>query len=259
MWIHNINPTLLSLGPLEIRYYGLVYVLGFFLGIWWMFYARKKGKINLNKEDIWDLAFYLMIGVLIGSRLFEIFWYPSTYLAKPLELLMFWKGGMSFHGGFVGIVLAGLIFCKKKKVNFWKLADIMSIPTMLALALGRIANFINGELVGRIWNGKLCVKFPDYSGCRHPSTLYAAGKRFIILGWLMWLNFKEGVFRFKEGFIFWNFVFFEGLGRILVDFYRQDPIYYGFTLGQWFSAVMVLVALLVFIKFYRNDWKKLFS
>ena len=254
MYLHNLNPTLLTLGPLEIRYYGLVYVLGFFLLIWWMFYWRKKGKLNLSKDDIWDFGFYLMLGVLIGSRVFEIFWEPALYLKNPLNLLKFWQGGMSFHGGFVGIVLAAYLYCKKKDLSFWKLADLLSIPAIFALALGRIANFINGELIGRITNVEWCVQFPNDTSCRHPSTLYAAGKRFLVFGWLLWLSLKE---EFKPGFLFWNFVFWEGLGRIIVDFYRQNSLFLGFSLGQWFSLAMVLVALVVFIKYYQKDWKRL--
>ncbi len=254
MFIHDLNPTLLSLGPVEIRYYGLVYVLGFFLMIWWLFFWRKKGKIPLTKDDIWDFCFYLMLGVLIGSRLFEIFWEPSLYLKNPLNLLKFWQGGMSFHGGFVGIVVAGYWYCKKKKINFWKMADLLSVPGIFALALGRIANFMNGELVGRTTNVDWCVQFPNYQDCRHPSTLYAAGKRFLVFGWLLILSFKEN---FKPGFIFWNFVFWEGLGRIIVDFYRQNSIFLGFSLGQWFSLVMVIVALIIFFKYYLEDWKRL--
>lgn len=271
MWVHNLNPTLFQLGPLEVRWYGLVYVFGFFLAIYWMHYLSKKGKLNLKKEEVWDFAFYLMLGVLIGSRLFMAFWEPQTFLFKPWNLLKIWQGGMSFHGGFVGIVAAGWLYCRKKKLNFWQLADVLSVPAIFALALGRIANFINGELIGRVWNGKWCVVFPEYDDlCRHPSTLYAAGKRFIIFGWLLFISlknkFKPGRVTsvrdlsftpFRPGFVFWNFVFFEGLGRIIVDFYRADTLYYGFSLGQWFSLVMVLVALYMFIKKYKNDWKKL--
>jgi phosphatidylglycerol---prolipoprotein diacylglyceryl transferase len=257
MYIHNLNPTLLSLGPLEIRWYGITYVLGFFLAIGWMYYLRKKSKLELSKDQIWDFMFWLMVGVLIGSRLFEVFWEPAYYLLNPLNFFKIWQGGMSFHGGFVGIVIACWIYCKKHKLNFWKMADVMSIPTLFALALGRISNFINGELVGRPFQGKWCVIFPKHDNlCRHPSTLYAAGKRVIITGWLFLLTFWK---EFKPGFVFWNFVFWEGLGRFIVDFYREDVLWKGFTIGQWFSLIMVIVALYFFVKYYKKDWRKIFS
>jgi len=257
MWIHNLDPTLLHLGPLEIRWYGLVYVLGFFLGIVWLNYMRKKSLIPLSKDEIWDFIFYLMLGVLIGSRLFEVFWEPQIYLTHPLNFFKIWQGGMSFHGGFVGIVTAAYLYCRKKKLPFWKMADVMSIPTIFALALGRLANFVNGELVGRVWNGSWCVIFPDYGPqCRHPNMIYSFFQRMIVFGWLFFLTFWR---EFKPGFIFWNFVFWEGLGRIIVDFFREDTLYYGFSLGQWFSAIMVVAAVIAFVKYYREDWKKIFK
>ena len=257
MWVHNLDPVLVPLGPVEIRWYGLVYVFGFLLSIWWLQYMRKQGKLDLTSDEIWDFMLYLIIGVLVGARLFMIFWQPADFLAKPWNLLRLWEGGMSFHGGFVGVVAAAWWYSKKKKLNFWKLADMVSVPAIFALALGRIANFINGELVGRVWNGQWCVVFPDFGeACRHPSTLYAAGKRFIVFGWLVWLSvWKE----FKPGFIFWNFVMWEGLGRIIVDFYRENAVFAGFSLGQWFSVIMVIVGVIVFRKDYVEDWKNIFK
>lgn len=250
MYVHNLNPTLISLGSLEIRWYGLVYVLGFFLAAGWLNYLRKQDQLKLAKEEIWDFLFYVMLGVLIGSRLFMIFWQPADFFFKPWNLIKIWEGGMSFHGGLVGSIITAYWYCLKKKIDFWKLADFVSVPAIFALALGRLANFINGELVGRIWNGNWCVIFPGYEECRHPYTLYAAGNRFLLFGWLIWLGQK-----FKPGFIFWNLVFWEGMGRIIVDFYREDVLYSGFSLGQWFSLVMVVTALFVFIKQYPDDWK----
>lgn len=258
MWTYNLNPILLHWGPLQIRWYGLVYVLGFFLAIWWLLRAQKSGKLKITKDEVWDLTFYLMLGVLIGSRLFMIFWNPEIYLYQPWHLLFIWEGGMSFHGGFVGIIAACWWYCRKKKLNFWQVADIISVPAIFALALGRIANFINGELVGKVWNGKWCVVFPDYGPqCRHPNMIYSFFERMIVFGWLYRLSvWKE----FRPGFVFWNFVFWEGIGRIIVDFYREYPaenIFFGFSLGQWFSLVMVLIAGMVFWKKYGEDWKKI--
>ena len=255
MWTNTLNPVILGLGPVEIRWYGLVYVLGFFLSVWWLHYLSRKGRAKLTSEDIWDFAFYCMLGVLIGSRLFEIFWEPAYYLGNPLNLLKIWEGGMSFHGGLVGIVIAGYWYCRKKQLNFWELADVMSFPTMFALALGRIANFINGELVGRTWNGTWCVVFPREDNlCRHPQTLYAAGYRFLISFWLLWLSLRE---KFTPGFIFWNFVLWEGIGRFIVDFYREDVLTLGLTLGQWFSVGMIIIAVIFLWKRHRMDFKNI--
>ena len=258
MWVHTLNPTLVTLGPVEIRWYGLVYVLGFLLGWWWLRQAQKKGLLPLSEEQISDLIFYLMVGVLIGSRLFMVFWNPEIYLWKPWNLLFIWQGGMSFHGGFVGIVIACAWYCRKHHQDFWKIADILSVPALLALGLGRIANFINGELWGRPWNGSWCVNFKNTGGgdlCRHPNMIYAALQRFLVTGWLWFLSSGK----YKPGFIFWNFVFWEGLGRFAVDFFRENALFLGLSLGQWFSLVMMLVAGTVFWKRYRKDWRVLFS
>jgi phosphatidylglycerol---prolipoprotein diacylglyceryl transferase len=258
MYIHNINPTLLHLGPLEIRWYGLVYVFGFFLAIWWLQRARKLNHLNITKEEVWDLVFYMMLGVLIGSRVFMIFWEPQTFLFQPWNLLKIWEGGMSFHGGFVGIMVGTYLFSKKKHLNFWQIADLLSVPAIFALALGRIANFINGELWGRPWNSLYCVNFKKTGGgdiCRHPSQLYAAGKRFLIFFWLLYISGKSS---FKPGFIFWNFVLWEGLGRIIVDFFRENSLFLNLSLGQWFSLLMVIVSLLVLKSQYSKDWKTIF-
>ena len=256
MWIHNLNPVLLDLGFAQIRWYGLVYVLGFLFSVWWLRWCAKKGVIKLNSEEIWDLMFYLMLGMLIGARVFELFWEPQHYLSNPLNLLKIWHGGMSFHGGLVGIIAAAYLYCRKKNLNFWEVTDLVSAPAMLALGFGRIANFINGELVGRVWNGTWCVVFPEVDAqCRHPSILYAAAYRFLIFGELLWLSLKSFQSKFQPGFIFWNFVLLEGLGRFIVDFYREDVLYLGFSLGQWFSVVMVIIAVVFLWKRHRGDFR----
>ncbi len=259
MWIHTLNPVLLSIGSLEIRWYGLSYVFGAIFSLWWLLYWQKKGILKISSEEVWDFIFYCLVGVLLGSRIFMILWEPGVYLSNPIELLYFWRGGMSFHGGFVGIVAAAWIFCWRKRVPFLQLADLMSFPALLALALGRIANFMNGELVGRAFDGSWCVVFPGETECRHPSTLYAAGKRFLVAGWLYVLSMKQVVSGFMPGFIFWNFVLFEGLGRFVVDFWREDILYYGLSLGQWMSMVMVIVAVIVLYRLYGKEWKKILS
>lgn len=255
MWIDNLNPAILSLGPLEIRWYGLIYVLGFFLAVWWLFYLKKKNRLDLSKDQIWDFMFYLMLGVLIGSRLFEVFWEPHYYLSNPLNFFKFWQGGMSFHGGLAGIIIAALIYCRKRRLEFWKMADFMSLPTMFALGLGRIANFINGELVGKPWNGSWCVIFPNYDDlCRHPQVLYSALGRFLTSGWLLFLLLKD---KFQPGFVFWNFIFWEGVFRFIIDFFREDPRWLSLAPGQWFSLIMVIISLYFFFRKHGEDWKKL--
>jgi len=259
MYVHSLDPVLVSIGPLEIRWYGLVYLLGALLAYWMLERARKKGVLDLDQKGVSDLVLWILIGMLVGARLFAVFVFNLPYyLSQPWwKVFAVWEGGMSFHGGFVGIVVAGYWFCKRRNVHWLSLADILSAPLMLVLAFGRIANFINGELWGTVSNARWCVNFKNTGGgdiCRHPYQLYEAVKRFALFGWLLWL----GRTMFTPGFIFWNFVFFEGLGRFMLDFFKDEVIYFGLTPGQWLSIVMVVVALTMFVKKYKDDWKKVF-
>jgi len=253
-FIHNINPVLLDLGFLEIRYYGLVYVLGAIVGLLVLQYYQKKGKLELSKDEIWDLVFWLMVGLVVGARVFEIvFWEPGYFFRNPVEIFKIWKGGMSFHGGLVGLVMAGYFYARKKGINFWRLADMISIPAILVAGLGRIANFINGEIWGTLSNSPWCVYFKGTEGCRHPYQIYAALQRFLVGGILAFLYREER----KPGFIFWILILLEGAGRILVDIARDEAKYVFLSVGQWLSVVMVIAAAAVLFSKYKKDLKGL--
>ncbi|MFC1742107.1 prolipoprotein diacylglyceryl transferase [Nanoarchaeota archaeon] len=259
VFVHNLNPVLLDLGPVEIRYYGLVYVLGFLLAYLYLDFVIKRKHLRLNKEELYDLIFYNMVGVLVGSRLIHvIFWQPSYYLMRPWEILYIWQGGMAFHGGLLGVALGTYLFWRqpaiRKKVSLLKLGDYLSIPAVFILAVGRLANFLNGELPGRVTDVSWCWYFPEYGGCRHPQQLYSAAKRFLVFGFLVFLHRKKR----KDGFIFWNMITLMGVGRFVIDFYREDLTWLMLTAGQWLSAVMVLLGGYVLFRYYRKDLKRVF-
>ncbi|MBD3259330.1 prolipoprotein diacylglyceryl transferase [Candidatus Woesearchaeota archaeon] len=252
MYTHNINPTLLSLGPIEIRYYGLVYVLGFIVAFFVLDYYRKKGEIKITKDEMYNLIIYIILGVVIGARLFEVFvWNPGYYFQYPAKIIAFWEGGMSFHGGLVGVLVVGWLFCRAKKIKLAVLADLLTIPAVLILALGRIANFINGELWGTLTNVPWCVKFQSAEGCRHPVQLYGAAKRFAIFFFLIFANRKKH----KDGFVFWMFIFLFGIGRFLLDFYRENQRLFGLSMGQYLSLAMAVIGIVVLVRYYWNDLK----
>ena len=249
MFVHNINPILLKIGCLEVRYYGLVYLFGFVL-IYYILNKRRDG-LGLKKEEVESFLFYIILGVIIGARIFEIIvWNPSYYFSNPLQMFALWKGGMSLHGGIIGIVIAVYIFCKRYRLNFFKIADMIVIPAAFVLALGRIANFINGELVGTITSVSWCFKFPGYSGCRHPVQLYGACGRFLLFGYLLAL---KNIKKWKKGFLFWNFILFMGIGRFFCDFLREDSRMFGLSIGQYLSLIMVIIAGYVLGKYHSKN------
>lgn len=245
MFEHNINPVLLKIGIFEIRYYGLIFVLSFLIAYFILVYLAKERKLKLNKEDIADLILYLIISIVIGSRLFYVIFYNlKFYLSNPLQIFAVWHGGLSFHGGLIGAIIGALFFCKKKKISFYEIADIVVIPAALGLALGRIGNFINGELYGRITNLPWAVKFKDAEGFRHPSQLYESLKNFIILGILWFIRNKN----LPKGFLFWSFVTMYSCLRFFVEFFREPDMQLGFiiynlTMGQILCIITFFIGI----------------
>ncbi len=253
MFYNNIDPTLLRLGPFEIRYYGVIYVLGFVIAYFLIYYLAKEKKLELSKDDVADLIFYLIIGTVVGARLFEVLVYNLPYyLANPFEIIAVWHGGLSFHGGLIGAMVAAVIYCKKKKVGFYDIADIAVIPLAFGLFLGRIGNFINGELVGRIADVPWCVKFKNYSGCRHPSQLYESFKNLVIFSVLWFIKDKK----LKKGLMFWSFVLMYSVFRFFVEFFRAPDSQIGFilglTMGQWLNVIMFVVGVYFFVRINKK-------
>jgi phosphatidylglycerol---prolipoprotein diacylglyceryl transferase len=254
MFIHNINPILVSVGPISIRYYGLIYALGFVLAYVLLKYFVKHGRIkNMKSADVDDFMVWLVFGVVVGARVFDyLFFSWPAIITDPLGIVRIWEGGLSFHGGLIGAVLVTLLFCKKKSITFYDIADMLVIPAALGLFFGRLANFINGELWGTITNVPWCVKFPGVDGCRHPSQLYEALKNLFIFFTLIFLYNKREYEKHGKGgfdkmlrtpgFLFWTFWLLYGLLRFIVNFWRDDARWLGLSLGQYLSFAMFIVA-----------------
>jgi len=244
MFIHNIDPVLFTIGAVQIRYYGLFYAIGFIIALYMIPWLAKQRKEDISSELIQEFIVYVIVGIVIGARLFYVLFYNfMSYMQNPIEILMIWKGGLSFHGGLVGAMIVSYLFCKKKNVSFYKLADLTVIPLALGLALGRIANFFNGELWGRITDLPWAVKFKNVDGYRHPSQLYESMKNLFIF-FVLFFNRKK---KFPDGFFFWNFVFLYGVLRFIIEFLREPDaqlgfIAFGLSMGQLLSLAMVLVA-----------------
>lgn len=247
--------TFLTIGSVSVKYYGLMYAVG---AIFVYFVIKKlfqKYKIQITNDQILDLLTYGIVGVILGGRIGYILFYNfSYYIQNPLQIFAVWEGGMSFHGGLLGVIIGSYIFCKRNKFNFYQLADLVIIPVFIALALGRLGNFINGELVGRITTVPWGMEFEGYEGNRHPSQLYEFGKNILIFLILLFsLRYK-----FKQGTYFWLGIMFYGILRFLIEFTRQPDLQIGFifnylTMGQLLCLPMFLVGFWMVV---RLNYKK---
>ncbi len=252
----NIDPILFSFGPLHVRWYGLMYILGFTAS--YLLVRRQIQVLDDKKleENFENLNLVLILCVVLGGRLGYVVFYNLTYyLAHPLEIPATWSGGMSFHGACLGLILGGWIFCKRKKLDFWKSADIYIVTIPIGLGLGRIGNFINGELYGRATELPWGMIFP-YGGAipRHPSQLYEAILEGIVLFCILWpqRNKPYSAARplWPHGSLLALFLIMYGLFRIIVEFFL-DPdqhIVYLFvflSMGLFLSALMILGGVLL--------------
>src|SRR3989344_711331 len=218
MFVHNLNPTLLTLGPLEIRWYGIMYVLAFFAVLWFAKKAIKQGRLNLTEKQLDDLLGLLVVAMIVGARLFyAIFYNPSYFVEAPWKVLYVWQGGLSFHGGFVGMFLASWWFCRKHNVSLLRLADVFCVPLALGNAFGRFGNFINGELYGLPTSLPWGVVFPGAVEPRHPTQLYEFAYNIVIFLVLLFLSKKER----KEGQLFGIFVVLYSISRFSVEFIKD--------------------------------------
>lgn len=259
MFLSAINPILLELGQFQIRYYGLMYVLGLVLTYFFINYLVKQRKIKLNKQEIADFLFFGMIGVIIGARIFYILFYNLPYyIENPLKVFVLWEGGLSFHGGLAGMIVSTLIFCRIKKVSFWEMADITVIPISVCLMFGRIGNFLNDELYGRLTNVPWAVKFQAAEGFRHPSQLYESFKNLVIFS-ILW-NLKDR--KLKRGIMFSLFLMLFSLFRFFIEFFRQPDEQVGFIF-KYFSMGQILnipvfvcgVGLFVYFQYFHKSYK----
>lgn len=212
--------------------------------------AKKKG-LKLSKDQTENLLFYTAIAGLIGARLFLVFIYhPGYYLSNPIEIFKIWKGGVSFHGAFLFGIIAVYLFCRKYKLKFLEIADILMIPVALGFAFGRIGNFLNGELYGRITNVPWAVKFKDVEGFRHPSQLYESAKNFFIFFTLLFLTNKKT----KPGFLLATFLVMYSTFRFFIEFVREPEIMVGFlTMGQFLCLFMFAAGVYLFYRINRNQ------
>ncbi len=254
----DFNPTIVSIGSLEIRWYGLFYVISFILGHIFLKKLYKKRNVILEKDQYENLLFIIMLGVIVGGRIGYILFYNlSYYISNPFHIFAVWEGGLSFHGGLIGIIFGGIVFCKKHNLSFYKLADPVIPLAPIGIGLVRWGNFMNAELYGRITDVPWAMKFPtdQTNQLRHPSQLYELFAEGVVLFAISYYLLKK---KLQEGVVFWTFIGLYGFFRFLIEFTREPDAQLGFvfgpfTMGQILCFAMMISSLIGFI--YLNKQK----
>jgi phosphatidylglycerol:prolipoprotein diacylglycerol transferase len=262
MIVHpQFNPIALQLGPLAIHWYGLMYLAGFLAFLW---LGRKRiallnhPQINIKLLD--DLLFYGVLGVILGGRLGYVFFYKASYyLGHPLEILAVWQGGMSFHGGFLGVLVAMAWLARKRHLRWLQVTDFIAPLVPPGLAFGRLGNFINGELWGRPTDVPWAMVFPQADNLpRHPSQLYQFALEGLLLFALLWLYARQPR---PVGAVSGLFLIGYGSFRFLAEFAREPDDFlgllsFGMSMGQWLSLPMVIAGVLLMFSSTRHTLRR---
>ena len=250
MFINNFDPVAFQIFSLEIRWYSLAYIIGITIG--WIYCKKKliKDQHILSLFD--DFITYLIIGVILGGRLgYALFYNLKFYIENPIEILMVWNGGMSFHGGLIGVIVASKLFSSKHKVNQFIFLDLVALSAPIGIFFGRVANFINSELYGRSTDLPWSVQFLLIDNVkRHPSQLYEAFFEGVILFLILQYFFKKDYLQ-NSGQISGLFLIFYSLFRFLAEFFRSPDPHIGYlilnlTLGQLISIIFLMIGIFIF-------------
>ena len=257
MYIHNLNPIIFDLGIFSLRWYSLAYLVGIIFGWWYgkkiILHINKKLSQNFQLHLFDDYITYVIISIIIGGRLGYVLFYNFSYFfSNPIEIFFIWNGGMSFHGGLLGIIIATIIFSKKKEFDKLVLLDVVSCVAPLGIFFGRLANFINGELFGKPTDLPWAVIFPiiDSQG-RHPSQIYEALLEGVLLFIILNLTIRKSPY--KKGKCAAFFLIFYSIFRILAEFFREPDLQIGYILnyismGSLLSFFMFGIGIIMYFK-----------
>jgi phosphatidylglycerol:prolipoprotein diacylglycerol transferase len=256
----QFDPIAISIGPLAVRWYGLMYLAGFIAFLWLgKRRARSQPWHGINGQDVDDLLFYGVLGVVLGGRLGQVLFYePGYYLAHPLEILAVWKGGMAFHGGMLGVFVAMALWGRKSGKTFFQVTDFIAPLVPMGLMAGRIGNFINGELWGRVADAALpwAMVFPQVDTLpRHPSPLYQAAGEGLLLFVILWLFSAR---QRALGQVSGMFLIGYGVLRFVAEYFREPDhgifgLSYVISMGQWLSLPMILFGLWLLLRQPRAE------
>ena len=258
----HIPPEIIRFGPFALRWYGVMYLIGYLIGIAIAKHRVRRGLVSFNEAAVDSLVMYLLAGMLIGARLIYVLVYDwAAYKTHPLDALAIWEGGLSFHGAVLGMGIACVVFARRYRVPFWTVADTFALGGTQGLFFGRLGNFINGELYGRPTDVPWAMVFPGdrLHLPRHPSQLYEAfGEGLLVFG-ILWLlerrSLKQGWYR--PGLLSGSFLIAYGVIRFLLEFTRQPDAQLGyvlgpFSMGQLLCALMIVAGVVILAVTYRK-------
>jgi len=251
----SIDPVILSLGIFDIRWYSLAYIAGFIIGSIIIKYLNKKLLNILSNKQIDSFFIWSILGVIIGGRVGYVLFYQTSYFfANPIYILKIWTGGMSFHGGLIGIIISIYLFCRKNNIQFFYLSDLVSIVAPIGLFFGRIPNFINNELYGKVTNFPFAMIYPEIDfQPRHPSQLYEAFLEGIILFIILLTYFNKTKSDPTIGKISGLFLILYSIFRIFIEFFREPDSHIGLifniaSMGQILSIPLLIIGIMFFKK-----------
>ncbi len=251
------DPALISIGPFAVHYYALAYILGLLFALYNVGYVTNLQQNPVSRKDIFDSFNLVLIAVIIGGRLgYVVFYNAGYYLNHPIEAFYIWQGGMSFHGGMIGCALGILYYCKKRNIGYLAATDLTGASVPIPLFLGRITNYINGELWGRPTDGTWGVIFPQIDNLpRHPSQLYEAALEGLLLYAILFCFVRFTKILYKPGLIATLFITFYGAMRFFVEFFREPDSHLGLkagglSQGQYLSLVQIIAGIALFCAVY---------
>ena len=257
-----LDPIIFQIGPLAIRWYSLAYVAGIILAWLLIKYFNKQNKVFDEKKVSDDFFMYGILSIILGGRLgYIIFYGLPFYLKHPIDIFKIWEGGMSFHGGLIGVILGSYLLCKKHKINFFSFTDLLVIAIPIGLFFGRIANFINLELYGRITTSKIGIVFPNAGNTpRHPSQLYEAALEGLLLFIILFSLAKFTKIKNYKGCLSGIFLIGYGISRFTVEFFREPDIQIGyimkyFTLGQLLTIPLIITGTILIFCSLNKKYK----
>lgn len=251
----DIDPVLIQFGPLAVRWYSLAYLAGILLGWRYCRHLIRTMPDAMSREDVEDFILWATFGIVLGGRLgYVLFYNPSQYAANPLQILQIWQGGMSFHGGLLGMLVALYLFARRRELSLLRAGDVICAATPIGLFFGRVANFINGELYGRVADVPWAMAFPRGGPLpRHPSQLYEAVLEGLVLFLLLYLLSRRPGFVERPGRLAGVFMTGYAISRLAVELVREPDAQLGFllagvTMGQLLSLPMLILGLaLIFL------------